>query len=122
MVYHLPTSPASSAKQSRGSIDLVVGAFLTSGTASLSAWELAASVVTVLFASADLESALLRRGAARPVLNARENMTVVARRIMAVREKVILKLLRITGPKDVGPLRWRLNIFRLARVELYIVT
>jgi hypothetical protein len=37
-------------------------------------------VVTVLFTNADLENALLRRGAVRPVLNARENMTVVERR------------------------------------------
>jgi hypothetical protein len=48
--------------------------FLTSGTASLSACALAASVVTVLFANAALEKALLRNGAARFVLNARENI------------------------------------------------
>lgn len=47
---------------------------LTSGTASLSAWALAASVVTVRFTNAVFEKTFWRRGAARPVLNARENM------------------------------------------------
>lgn len=50
---------------------------LTVGTASLFVCALAASVVTVLFTSAALEKALPRRGAARPVLNAVENMIVV---------------------------------------------
>jgi hypothetical protein len=48
---------------------------LTCGTASLTL-ALAASVVTVLFTSADFEKTLQRKGAARPVLNARENMVV----------------------------------------------
>lgn len=43
----------------------------------MSAWALAASVVTVLLTRADLEKAELRRGAARLVLNARENIVVV---------------------------------------------
>ena len=47
---------------------------LTSGTASLSACALAASVVTALFARAAREKAVLRRGAARLVLNALENI------------------------------------------------
>jgi hypothetical protein len=50
---------------------------LTSGT--LSACALAASVVTVLFTRAVLEKAELRNGAARLVLNARENIVVVLR-------------------------------------------
>jgi hypothetical protein len=51
---------------------------LTSGTASLSACALAASVVTVLFTTAALDqAALLRRaGAACLVLNARENIVM----------------------------------------------
>ena len=53
---------------------------LTSGTASLSACALAASVVTVLFANATLGRALVRRGAARLILNARENIMYVLRK------------------------------------------
>jgi hypothetical protein len=51
---------------------------LTSGTASLSACALAASVVTVLFTTAALDQAeLLRRaGAAHLALNARENIVM----------------------------------------------
>jgi hypothetical protein len=55
-------------------------ALLTSGTASLSACALAASVVTVLFANAALEKALQRRGAAWLVLKARENIFAVIKR------------------------------------------
>lgn len=59
----------------------VVGCYCTSGTVSLSACALAASVVTVLFTrGADLEKAELRKGAARLVLNARENIVVVMKR------------------------------------------
>jgi hypothetical protein len=52
-------------------------ALLTSGTASLSACALAASVVTVLFASAALENPLRRKGAVRLVLKARENIVAM---------------------------------------------
>lgn len=50
----------------------------TEGTDSLSACADAASVVTVLLTRGEM--AVLRRGAARLVLNARENMVVEMRR------------------------------------------
>lgn len=52
----------------------------TSGTASLSACALAASVVTVRFTRADLEKAELLNGAARLVLNARKNIVVIEKK------------------------------------------
>jgi hypothetical protein len=59
----------------------------TSGTASLSACALAASVVTVLFTNADLENAELRSGAARLVRNARENIVVAVKECLVKREE-----------------------------------
>jgi len=59
----------------------------TSGTASLSACALAASVVTVLFTNADLENAELRSGAARLVRNARENIVVAVKECLVKRER-----------------------------------
>jgi hypothetical protein len=61
---------------------------LTWGTASLSVCALAASVVTVLFARATLERALLRKGAADLLaLNARENMVVMGRSVVGGEER-----------------------------------
>ena len=68
MVYHLPVCEVKLAGLT-ASMALGEG---TSGTASLSACAEAASVVTVLFTKGD--NALLRKGAARLVLNARESI------------------------------------------------
>lgn len=74
MAYHPPIPPGSSASCPHTNW-YVPTMKLTCGTASLTL-ALAASVVTVLFTSADFEKTLQRKGAARPVLNARENMVV----------------------------------------------
>jgi hypothetical protein len=72
---------------------------LTSGTASLSACALAASVVTVLVATAALDqAALLRRaGAAYLALNARENMVLEGKRAEGVRRKRKRKRIEVFG-------------------------
>jgi hypothetical protein len=93
----------------------------TSGTASLSAWALAASVVTVLFANADFENAVLCKGTVRPILNARENMAAWWSEKKGKEGESNAEALRDAGPKDVGPLRWRLGKFGLAG-ESFIVT
>jgi len=77
----------------------------TSGTASLSACALAASVVTVLFTNADLENAELRSGAARLVRNARENIVVAVKECLVKRGRVV----ELSGfARNVG--RWELLI------------
>jgi hypothetical protein len=85
----------------------------TSGTASLSACALAASVVTVLLANADLERAELRSGAVRLVCNARENIVCCGERCVYERKRAVGD-----SGRNVG---WLLGAFNFSLFRLGVV-
>jgi hypothetical protein len=80
-------------------------------------------VVTVLFTNADFENALLRKGAARPVLNARENMTVWWRQENGSDGESNREALRIDRRTErCWPVEMALVHIWPSAVELYVIT